>query len=894
MGKEKSDFSGVDDKIDRQPSPYHKESRGNKKKRQELLELLGFSIDRSTDMIVFLTKDGRYVYANDAACRNLDYARDELLSKNVRDIALDYTDEAWQCIWDRAKNRGSASFQSRFAASDGRIIPVEISAYRFECRGADYLCGFSRDISERIGLEEGIKDSRRKLSRAQEIARMGNWEWDLLTNEVILSDEIYGIFGGEPGSFSVKYDRMLSFVYPGDRENLAKLFNESLSAGQPSRADLRIVRPDGTIAHVHIETDAPVRDGAGKPVKIFGIVQDITERKLAELSLKQKFSELEAISQVMPDLYFRMTTDGIILDYRAGTAADLFVSPDVFLGRRIQEVLPPEIGRQFDQAVCDALKSGTRAVIEYSLPLAGGVKVFEARLLPLMDDQVIVVIRNITGQKSVEDALRRIQQKLLKAQQIAHLGSWEWDVVSDEVSYIAEAFNDYFGPAALSDHSERSFLQLVHPQDREDFAKITADTLANKETFGFDHRIITREGEARYVRTEGEVVRDVARRPLKVIGVTQDITERKLIEAALRESEEKFRVLSESSPFGILVTQNDRIVYANPAVVAVSGYTNEEFRQMDYWGIIHPDSRNMSREYTLARLRGEQAPSRYELSFLAKSGKEKWVESFPIVIMYNGQPAILMTLIDITDRKAGEEALKESKADVDLYLDLMSHDINNMNMIATGNIEFAICRLQSKGGLDADDRLLLERSIETLRGASRLIDNVRKLRKEKRGEYKTKIIDVETVLRESVAHYSGVPGRDVTIRLSCEPGCRVHANELLKDVFLNLIGNAIKHSGGPLTIDVNATRTVTDGIEFCMVTIEDTGPGIPDDRKRWLMDQTPAPVPRSTGQEFGLRLVKSLVDDFHGRFLLEDRVPGDYGRGSRFVVMLPAGEDASR
>jgi signal transduction histidine kinase len=224
----------------------------------------------------------------------------------------------------------------------------------------------------------------------------------------------------------------------------------------------------------------------------------------------------------------------------------------------------------------------------------------------------------------------------------------------------------------------------------------------------------------------------------------------------------------------------------------------------------------------------------------------------------------------------------------------MSHDINNMNMIAMGNIEFAIGRLQSKGGIEAEDRLLLEKSMETLQGASRLIDNVRKLRKEKLGEYKTKVIDLEIVLREAVAHYSGVPGREVTIRMSCEPGCKVHANELLKDVFLNLIGNAIKHSGGPLAIEVAAKHTVNDGIRFCTVTIEDTGPGIPDDRKRLLMGQTSASVPRGAGQGFGLRLVKSLVDDFHGRFLLEDRVPGDYGKGSRFAVMLPACEDGGR
>jgi signal transduction histidine kinase len=189
---------------------------------------------------------------------------------------------------------------------------------------------------------------------------------------------------------------------------------------------------------------------------------------------------------------------------------------------------------------------------------------------------------------------------------------------------------------------------------------------------------------------------------------------------------------------------------------------------------------------------------------------------------------------------------------------------------------------------------LLEKSLETLQGASRLIGNVRKLRKERLGEYRTKIIDLESMLRDVVADYSCVPGREVTIGLSCEPPCQVQANELLKDVFLNLIGNAIKHSSGPLRIDVSVTHTSSDNVDYCMVTIEDTGPGIPDDRKRWLIDRTSAPAPGGAGRGFGLRLVKSLVDDFHGKLLLEDRVPGDYAKGSRFVVMLPAVKDAGR
>jgi PAS domain S-box-containing protein len=589
-----------------------------------------------------------------------------------------------------------------------------------------------------------------------------------------------------------------------------------------------------------------------------------------------------------------MAADGTIVNYLAGTDSDLYVSPDVFIGRRMQDIMPPEVGRKFDKAVRESLLSGSPAVIEYTLPMPGGPRVYEARLMPLVEGQVFAIVRNITGQKRVEDALRQTQHRLLKAQQIAHMASWEWDVAGDEVSFISDAFNDYFGPVVLPDHSFHTILHMIHPQDRENFERIVVDTIADKDVFSLDHRIQTREGEVRYVHTEGEIVRDALRRPLKVIGIAQDITERKLIEEALRESEEKFRVLSDSSPFGILVTQNDKIVYANPTVINVSGYSEKECRHMDYFEAICPEYRDLARKYAAARLQGGQAPTRYEFSFRTKSGEEKWIDCSPIVIQYNGKQAILMTLIDITARKAGEKALKESKAEAELYLDLMGHDINNMNMIAMGNIEYALGQLQAKGGIEDEDRALLEKSIETLQGASRLIGNVRKLRKERMGGYKTNIVDLDSVLREAVADYSSVPGREVAIGLSSAPLCRVQANELLKDVFLNLLGNAIKHSSGPLRIDIAVTRTSSDGIDHYMVTIDDTGPGIPDDRKRWLMGKTSEPVPGGASRGFGLRLVKALVDDFQGILRLEDRVPGDYTRGSRFVVLLPAVKDDGR
>lgn len=138
-----------------------------------------------------------------------------------------------------------------------------------------------------------------------------------------------------------------------------------------------------------------------------------------------------------------------------------------------------------------------------------------------------------------------------------------------------------------------------------------------------------------------------------------------------------------------------------------------------------------------------------------------------------------------------------------------------------------------------------------------------------------------------IRQFLPVAGRDVSIRFkpACDSG--VKANQLLRDVFANLIDNAIKHSKGSLEINITTSASYAEGHKYCRVAIEDDGPGIPDTRKASLFDFSLAIRQKAVGKGLGLYLVKTLVEDFHGRILVEDRVPGDYTQGTRFVILLP-------
>ena len=140
-----------------------------------------------------------------------------------------------------------------------------------------------------------------------------------------------------------------------------------------------------------------------------------------------------------------------------------------------------------------------------------------------------------------------------------------------------------------------------------------------------------------------------------------DINGRKLAEAELRSNEEKFRSLAESTFTAILLITGTKIQYVNPAFAAMTGYTLEDFAGMHFWDFIHPDYRESVRSRGLSRLEGAQPSSRHEIKFITKEGRERWMDYSAVVSNINNQPTIVVSALDVTDRKQSEERLLESE-----------------------------------------------------------------------------------------------------------------------------------------------------------------------------------------------------------------------------------------
>jgi signal transduction histidine kinase len=209
-----------------------------------------------------------------------------------------------------------------------------------------------------------------------------------------------------------------------------------------------------------------------------------------------------------------------------------------------------------------------------------------------------------------------------------------------------------------------------------------------------------------------------------------------------------------------------------------------------------------------------------------------------------------------------------------------------------GFLEIALDTLENKKTMGPEDKMLIDKPLKALSDSSALIDNVRKLQRLMEEGVKTTPIDLSEILKGLNARSFCPEGRDITINIQPVPHFMVEANELLNDVFSNLITNAIKHSDRekPLMVNVFVEPANVDGRMYYRCIVEDNGPGIPDELKKKLFHRFQRGTTTAHGKGLGLYLVRTLVEGYNGRVGVEDRIPGDHTKGAKFIVMLQASE----
>ncbi len=259
---------------------------------------------------------------------------------------------------------------------------------------------------------------------------------------------------------------------------------------------------------------------------------------------------------------------------------------------------------------------------------------------------------------------------MAEAQRLAHLGSWEWDTSSDKITWSDELYRIFgLGKQEFGGTYQR-FLELIHPDDRRRVAGAIRNSLKDRQPFDFFHRTIRPDGSLRILHCKGRVFTDKGGNITKMSGTAQDVTEIKLAEEALRDSEERHRLLFESSPQPMWVYDLETLEFlaVNNAAVSHYGYSREEFLSMTIKDI-RPEEEVPSLLEEVAKLPPGIRVSR-GWKHRKRDGTLIDVEITSHDIVFSGKSARLVLAKDITSQKLAEERLREEKGKAQRYLDI--------------------------------------------------------------------------------------------------------------------------------------------------------------------------------------------------------------------------------
>ena len=611
---------------------------------RELLELASSGYYRTS-------ADGSLEDLNTEFAAMLGYTKEELLSDGyAKSIYVSARDKKSP---EETSAKDSGSEVNKMRKKNGEEITVEDN-YRYVSStidGAIYREGFCREVMQESGTAE--------MKRGYESILM-----DLSDLILIIRKSDYMI---------VEANKAAESIFGLSHEGLLGRTIFDLSAGGKSDAltrQLEEVDGNGAVfeniftrgggSPFPVEIKAQLMRVKGKELLVV-TARDDQERKEAESALRQNEEKYRTIFEKSPVGIMRFDSGGIVTECNESLASIMSSPREYIIGLKLLDLPNKDLAATIRKVLEGKLASHEGEYRSFTASKAIHVR---ATFTPIaspadLPSGGIAIFEDISERGKVESALRESEKRyrlLYESSPVPyHLLDAEWKIVEVNASWM-----DLLG-YSRGEVVGKDFIEFV---SREHAAKLreALDSFRSTGVLGnIEVDVMHKTGDRFTVAIEGRIVREPDGKINQSQFMLYDITERKMAENALKESEEKFRNLAESASSAIFMYQNNKVCYVNAACVKITGYDSTELLKMNFWDIVHPDFRDLVKELGMARQRGEPVPNHFELKIVAKSGDVRWVDFTAATASYKGELAVLGTAYDVTERKSSRNRLEESE-----------------------------------------------------------------------------------------------------------------------------------------------------------------------------------------------------------------------------------------
>ncbi|MCC5666266.1 PAS domain S-box protein [Nostoc sp. CHAB 5784] len=876
--------------------------------------------------VIVANLNGSIIEANDAFLQMLNYTREDLRSGKIRWGEItppEYIEVSERAIEELRITGSCKPFEQEYIRKDGSQVPVLIG---FAKQGDRTIIGFVLDLSQR----QAALRERKQAEVAQSILQMllehvpegititdGPPDFPIIANSK-LAQELLGRPGESlVGMTSGDYVQSIGlFLADGvTRPTLEQLpLYRATRYGETIRDEECIIeRPDGTritaIANV-----VPIQDFQGQIIGAIDCWRDITNRKQMEEALRQRETELRLITDTLPVLIsFVDSEQRYRFNNRAYQEWFGHSTAEVY-GKYLWEVLG-ESAYEVLRPYVEQVLAGEQVTFESQVPYKdGGTRYINAIYVPQFNKEGTVegyaaLITDISKQQAAlrdrnqaEAALRESEARFRQMADTAPVLVW-MSGTDKLCNYFNKPWLDFTG-RTLEQEMGNGWAEGVHPDDLQRCLDTYINAFDARQNFKMEYRLRHNDGEYRWVFDTGVPRFAPTGEFLGYIGSCVDIHDRNLAEETLRDSEERYRILTEVSPQAIWMGDRDGgISYCNQYWFDYSGLTMEQTSGYGWIDIIHPDDRDRVFKTSIeavANATNYEAEIRFRR---VSDGSYRWhiVRGLPFrdaagqIIKWVGIAS------DIHDRKVAEAALQQlnemleqriqertaqleaANKELESFSYSVSHDLRSPLRHIAGFIELLQKRHSSTTTLDEASQRYLKIIAETSKQAGILIDELLTFSRMGRTEMRYININMEQLVEE-IKRDLQIQTRKRTINWHIESLPEVQGDpSMLRLVLRNLIDNAVKYSQtrNPAEITVGSTENENEVVFF----VQDNGVGFNMQyvHKLFGVFQRLHSDPKFEGTGVGLANVQRIIHRHNGRVWAESVVDS----GATFYFSLP-------
>jgi PAS domain S-box-containing protein len=840
---------------------------------------------------------------NETACRQLGYSRDEFSGIRIIDIEAAETPDQTRGRVEQLLQEGKLVFETLHRTKQGEIRQVVVTAQTIELSGKIFFLSIFRDITESKLAEDALRSSQKLLNEFQRIAHIGSWELDLKKNILTWSDEIYRIFEIDPERFGASYEAFLDTVHPHDRAAVNRAYADSVANKTPYEITHRLLMPDGRVKFVH-ERCETFYDEEGNPLRSLGTVQDVTDRKQAELLLEESESRFCQLTAALDEVFWIASPAPDRLIYVSPAFETIWGIPCARLYENRQawiESIHPD-DRPCAQNYIDALKGGEvdKCEAEYRIIRGdGSVRWMHDRGAPIRDEGgrvslVCGIAMDITESKQTREELQKLSSAV--EQTADHV------IITDRygvIEYVNRSFEELTGftkeevigltPRILkSGRHDPAFYQNLWSEILD--GRVFRGVLINRK----------KNGELFYEQKTITPLRDAHSNITHFVSTGKDVTERRQAEeaqarlqSAVRQAAIEWRHTFDAIETPIIIADIEgRIMRLNK--------TARDLIDKSYQSILNQLVRNVAdgepwrkaaemieeilhkRETISCQISDEASRRSWDIAASLFNSPEFEEER---VIVVARETTSMVELQQSLRRNEVMSAMGQMVAGV-------AHEVRNplFGISATLDAFEATILLEAEEKIEMKlSRELQNEYLEYIQTLREELERMNSLMQELLEYGKPPSLElshcrIKDLISQAVALCAPLAKRlrveIETAQVSIAQMVNVDRRRMIQ-VFRNLIENAIQHSPAGGTVSVKAEETRAEETRRVVCRIQDSGPGFrPDDLPRLF---EPFFTRRRGGTGLGLSIVQRIVEEHKGKISL-DNAPGG---GAMAAVELP-------